>query len=595
MLRRHTTLGHGATEAHQRSHGPSTAAEYPRHVRHAAYSARASDRLTLPSLQESGALIPSRRLDRTLTDTTATPGYSLARLLADLPHSHIRTLIGVELFELVEAAADGALSSEALGEALEQIVDPKEWLQDSHLRLRLLRALPPDKGSELLGRFGVEAGRNPSATLESVAAKLSPAQLEDVARFFGMRSLARDVQSTATETSSTIKPSYGLFQHQRISAQAVVNVLGESRSVLLHMPTGSGKTRTAMHIVAAHLNAHESTLVCWLSQQPEVLEQAADAFVQAWHSLGNRDTCVHRLFGDHEIVLDSLTDGLVIGGFQKLTALESRDENALLSLGDRTTLVVVDEAHQAIAPTFNSVVRALSRKRRGTKLLGLTATPGRSWLDVEEDLRLSEFFGSRKIILQTPDERSPIDFLVDEGYLARPTFRHVNLQQSSKTTWSEGDDPITLLDNQRLLVEALEMLDRHQRIVIFAGSVAHARFLSWALKSKGVKANLIVADTPKAEREFAYHRFRQPGGPPSALVNYGVLTTGFDAPIASAAIIARPTKSLVLFSQMVGRVLRGPKANGTETAEILTTIDTRLPGFGSVADAFHNWEDVWDE
>ncbi len=392
-----------------------------------------------------------------------------------------------------------------------------------------------------------------------------------------------------------VSPSYGLFHHQRLSAKAVAEALSEGPSVLLHMPTGSGKTRTAMHLVADHLRCREQAVVVWLSQQPEVLEQAVDAFLESWRALGNRDTRVHRLFGEFPIDLDSITDGLVVGGFQKLTALEGRAENALLSLGDRTSLVIVDEAHQAIAPTYNSVVRALSRKQPDTKLLGLTATPGRSWLDVEEDLRLSEFFESRKVILQTPDDRSPIEYLVAEGFLARPTFRHVELRRESSQEWSETDDPMSAIDNHRLVNEALDMLDRHKRLLIFGASVEHARFLTWALSARGIDAALIVADTAKPEREYAYHRFRQSGGGPMVLVNFGVLTTGFDAPIAGAAIIARPTRSLVLFSQMVGRVLRGPKAKGTETAEVVTTIDTRLPGFGSVAEAFHNWEDVWHD
>ncbi|MEH0409495.1 hypothetical protein [Streptomyces scabiei] len=78
------------------------------------------------------------------------------------------------------------------------------------------------------------------------------------------------------------------------------------------------------------------------------------------------------------------------------------------------------------------------------------------------------------------------------------------------------------------------------------------------------------------------------------LCNFGVLTTGFDAPAASAAVIARPTKSLVLYSQMVGRVIRGPKAGGTDTCEIVTVVNPELPGFGDVAEAFTNWEDVWE-
>ena len=67
----------------------------------------------------------------------------------------------------------------------------------------------------------------------------------------------------------------------------------------------------------------------------------------------------------------------------------------------------------------------------------------------------------------------------------------------------------------------------------------------------------------------------------------------FDAPRTSAAVIARPTKSLVLYSQMLGRALRGPLAGGNDQAEIITVVDTELPGFRDPAETFFNWEDVW--
>ena len=73
------------------------------------------------------------------------------------------------------------------------------------------------------------------------------------------------------------------------------------------------------------------------------------------------------------------------------------------------------------------------------------------------------------------------------------------------------------------------------------------------------------------------------------MCNYGVLTTGFDAPRTSAAVIGRPTLSLVLYSQMIGRALRGPKAGGNKYAEIVTAVDPEFPGFGKVEKAFRNW------
>ena len=61
------------------------------------------------------------------------------------------------------------------------------------------------------------------------------------------------------------------------------------------------------------------------------------------------------------------------------------------------------------------------------------------------------------------------------------------------------------------------------------------------------------------------------------LCNFGVLTTGFDAPQTSAALIARPTKSLVLYSQMVGRATRGHAVRGNREAVVRTIVDTSLP------------------
>ena len=77
------------------------------------------------------------------------------------------------------------------------------------------------------------------------------------------------------------------------------------------------------------------------------------------------------------------------------------------------------------------------------------------------------------------------------------------------------------------------------------------------------------------------------------ITNYGVLTTGFDAPRTNTAVIARPTDSVVLFSQMVGRASRGTRAGGNKECKIITIVD-ELPGFRSVAEAFEYWDDIWE-
>jgi len=128
---------------------------------------------------------------------------------------------------------------------------------------------------------------------------------------------------------------------------------------------------------------------------------------------------------------------------------------------------------------------------------------------------------------------------------------------------------------------------------LFAATVQHAEMLASVLQARKVPARVITGTTPKEERRRRIEWYKQSGEEARVICNFGVLTTGFDAPMTSCALIARPTKSLVLFSQMVGRAIRGRRAGGNTDAEIVTVVDTKLPGFGDISEAFMNWEDVW--
>lgn len=195
-----------------------------------------------------------------------------------------------------------------------------------------------------------------------------------------------------------------------------------------------------------------------------------------------------------------------------------------------------------------------------------------------------------------------------EGYLARAEYRSL-LDQSGlelsrrdlNRIGEELDFPSYLLHrieedeqrNLRIILEIEELAKRHQRIIIFTISVEHSKLIASVLQTRGLSAYTLSANTSASERSRLIANFKNDDPETKILCNYGVLTTGFDAPKTSAAIIARPTRSLVLYSQMVGRAIRGIKAGGNETAEIVTVVDKNLPGFGSVAEAFKNWEDVW--
>jgi DNA repair protein RadD len=148
--------------------------------------------------------------------------------------------------------------------------------------------------------------------------------------------------------------------------------------------------------------------------------------------------------------------------------------------------------------------------------------------------------------------------------------------------------------NLAIITEVEQLAKRHHRIIVFAATVHHADLLACILSARGHKAAFITSRTENHLRAKLIEDFKSDRDDVQILCNFGVLTTGFNAPRTSAALIARPTKSLVLYSQMVGRAIRGPKAGGSAKAEVVTVVDYQLPGFGSVAEAFSNWEDVWE-
>lgn len=109
---------------------------------------------------------------------------------------------------------------------------------------------------------------------------------------------------------------------------------------------------------------------------------------------------------------------------------------------------------------------------------------------------------------------------------------------------------------------------------------------------RGISAAAVTSRTRSTNRRKVIRQFRDTDEI-QVRTNYGVLTSGFDAPPTNTAIIARPTDSVVLFSQMVGRAARGTKAGGNKECKVITIVD-ELPGFRSIAKAFEYWDDIWE-
>src|SRR5262249_26519858 len=139
--------------------------------------------------------------------------------------------------------------------------------------------------------------------------------------FFGVTHEDDDATELPPDTEA-IRPDYPLFDHQRRAGRAVYCHITGSRPprVLLHMPTGAGKTRTAMHVISLFLRhrALDDEVVIWLAHTEELCEQAAEEFSTAWKSIGDRHVELFRHFGPHRVELDDIRRGFLVAGLQKL-------------------------------------------------------------------------------------------------------------------------------------------------------------------------------------------------------------------------------------------------------------------------------------
>ncbi len=402
--------------------------------------------------------------------------------------------------------------------------------------------------------------------------------------------------------------SYPLFEHQRSALLELMQKLsGKSVRVLLHMPTGSGKTRTAMNLVSKSLreSASDKDIIIWLAYSEELCDQAVDEFIKSWSFLGNRKVNIFRFYGTYEIDLKMVNNGIIFAGLGKLYSRSLSVPSEFIPMSRRISLVVMDEAHQATAPTYQHLLSLLSRDDE-VKVLGLSATPGRSLLDIGEDIKLARFFNKQKVTLEVKGYKSPLDFLFKEGYLAIPEFITIDYDAESVFTQedinkisSDLDIPLEILkklaaDEKRNLLILTKIIGEARvgkKIIVFACSVSHARLIAELLNFKGFKAASISSETANDRRSFLINAFRD-SKDLNILANYGVLTTGFDAPCANTAIIARPTRSVVLYSQMIGRVARGVKVGGNKRCKIIT-INDRALGIKDMGKAFRFWDDIW--
>ena len=529
-------------------------------------------------------------------------------------HKLRRVFLSETCIETLKAFDSGAVEPDRLREIVLETVSQCTMLRDRMTRMALIMSLTR-KAIEMLARelrIHSDAGANLYTKIGRMSFRRGSKSERALFKFFEVvwddEECAEAQADASVHPVITISPSRPLFDHQVAAISDIKSRLAEPGSkAILHMPTGAGKTRMAMRYVADTLLEDPDALVVWLAHSEELCEQAIEEFTDTWTSIGSSSVQVYRFYGSHEpdLLADVHKAGLVVAGLAKTYRHAQRHDLFLTTLADRTVLVVMDEAHQAIAETYRFILDSLVEKH-GARLLGLSATPGRTWNNRLKDEELADFFGRNKVTIGAGE--GPIDFLIREGFIARQRTERLvykdALTSDDIARLGFGIDiPQSVLDklagdvarNIVIVSKIEELIGRgHTRIIYFATSVSNARDISLTLHVRRHDSFFIDASTPASVRGRVIEEYKSNSMTPKIVCNFGILTAGFDAPKTTAVLIARPTKSLVLYSQMVGRAIRGPRVGGNDECVVATVVDTSLPGFDSIVRSFGNWEDVWN-
>ena len=477
-----------------------------------------------------------------------------------------------------------------------------------------MSARPPTKGTwAALGAEPIRASSSDSAREASCGDEPTISNVRAQGSANGYHALRchhpRPIPIDRKSTFELLEPAYALRPYQKRAVDEILTELSAHGRVLLHAPTGAGKTRMAMTVVTMWMRQRSAEMVLWLAPTVELVSQAARDFTTAWERQGDVDAAVIQWHSRGENFEHGTTiqrNTLLVAGLQMAGPAILRNSWIEQSLQKRVGLVVFDEAHHSVARTYGELVENITSAGGADRpLLGLSATPGRA--DEEETRALAKMYRGRKVCVGNGG--NPVRYLTNEGYLSRATIvsNVFDGTPAPSSLSGDGDYPKGATDslgdddkrNERIVEIVKELFDTgHRRVVVFTPSIRSAAKCAEKMKARGyARAFAVSSETPPHSREHYINTFRMliadlPD--PQAIFNCNILTAGFDVPEISAAIIGSPTKSSVRLQQMIGRALRGPKSGGTETAEIRLLVDSSYTDFVNLAEMFSEWDRLWD-
>ncbi len=374
-----------------------------------------------------------------------------------------------------------------------------------------------------------------------------------------------------------------LFDYQEDMVKRVQEAFRHHDSVMVQMPTGTGKTMVLANIVFSFLEksnnpiwivAHRRELVSQIKETifskitPSLftLKEGSTAFPKPLSPQGTGDVTALRcseplrskVGGPSKVSPDCLSAGALI----KVTSIQWLSKH-YREMEEKPGLIVIDEAHHALAETYAEVMNAYPKAKK----LGLTATPyrlnGKGFTDLFDALlcpwSMERFIAEGRLSLY-------------DYYSIKPDSAAQLLIDSLQKRGADGDY------QQKELNEVMDVKPSLERLcltikeyvtgkkgIVYAISIQHAEHIAEFYRENGIKAVAISSKTPLAERQELIERFKSSSLSSSlnstsddieVLVSVDLFSEGFDCPDVEFIQLARPTLSLAKYMQMVGRGLR---------------------------------------
>lgn len=541
----------------------------------------------------------------------------MLELLDKIDKRKLYLAIGGEKVQALEALIgnkliEGEKNDTNLSNYILSIYGP-DLLYEDKIRRLFFSLIEPDKLKKFAEKFANKSFDKPldnALTLSLCPWKKSNELVQKFAEELNIPSEYLPIATNYNQTTEVIEPIdkfFPLHDYQKDLKNRILDELAtNTRKMLIQMPTGSGKTRTVIEALQEYIQENntfeEQKSIIWVAHTEELCEQAIDTFKDVWQNMADFPTHIVRCWGNYNPTSFDIMGGFIVCTFQKLYSLMKNNADIYAKLKSTLRILVVDEAHKVIAPSYSEVISDMCSTDHSS-LIGITATPGRGSEKVEENRELAGFFD--KNLISPSFSENPISELRKKNILAHINRRVINTMVDVSLGVDDLDKIKTDFEFSRSIIRNLSLNVERNKIIIkvicneleqgnpclvFSCSVEHSRLLSAALSYYGYNSSYIDCKMRKGSRKRVVEGFRS--GKYDVLFNYGVLSTGFDAPRIRTIIITRPTASIVLYSQMVGRGLRGPLMGGGEDCNLIDIKDNFL-NFGGAEEVYAFFDDYW--